>query len=138
MDETVFREKSLDKVKSPDNLNEYIRVANPGIWILLVSILILLVGFCIWGIFGQVQTLITVDALCEDGIVTCRLSDSEAENISPGMKVFLNGQTGYVSEIHLQLGESSCTAAMPGAVPDGLYSAQIELESIRPVAFLTN
>ena len=49
MSEEIFRKKSLDKVKSPENLDDYIQVSNPGVWLLLVSVIILLAGACVWG-----------------------------------------------------------------------------------------
>ena len=49
MNENIFRKKSLDKMKEPDELNDYIRISEPGIWIFLVALLILLVTVCIWG-----------------------------------------------------------------------------------------
>ena len=44
MNEQLFRKKSVDKVSSPEQLNEYIRVANPGVWMVLAAIVILLAG----------------------------------------------------------------------------------------------
>lgn len=44
MNEQVFRKKSVDRVSSPEQLNEYIRVSNPGVWMILAAIIVLLVG----------------------------------------------------------------------------------------------
>lgn len=44
MNQQLFRKKSVDKVSSPEQLNEYIRVANPGVWMVLAAIVILLAG----------------------------------------------------------------------------------------------
>ena len=79
MSEPIFREQSLNKVKSPDNLNEYIRIANPGVWTLLAAVLFLLLGFCLWGIFGQLRTVVQVEAESRAGVITCRLTE-EAKN----------------------------------------------------------
>ncbi len=43
MQEKLFREK----VKSPENLDDYIRISNPGVWLLLVSAIVLLIGACV-------------------------------------------------------------------------------------------
>ena len=34
MSDQIFRKKSLDRISSPEQLNDYIRVANPGIWMI--------------------------------------------------------------------------------------------------------
>ena len=44
MDNQLFRKKSLDKVSSPEQLNDYIRVSNPGVWIALTAVIVLLFG----------------------------------------------------------------------------------------------
>ena len=49
MNSQLFRKKSVDKVSSPEQLNEYIRVANPGVWMVLAAIVILLAGVVVWG-----------------------------------------------------------------------------------------
>ena len=50
----IFREKSLDRVSSPEQLNDYIRVTTPSVWIVLVALVLLLAGMLVWSIFGSV------------------------------------------------------------------------------------
>ena len=49
----IFRQKSIDKVSSPEKLDDYIRVTTPSVWITLAVIAILLVGVILWGTFGE-------------------------------------------------------------------------------------
>lgn len=138
MNESIFREESLKKVKSPDNLNEYIRIANPGVWTLLAAILFLLLGFCLWGLFGQIRTVVQVDAQINAGVITCRLTDEDAAVVQPGMPVLIEGQEATVSEVTVRAGSSTCTIVSPVPLPDGQFSAQIEVENLRPISFLLN
>lgn len=139
MNESVFREKSLDKVKSPDNLNEYIRVANPGVWVLLASIIALLLGMCIWGVFGQLTTEIQVDARVEDGAVICYLPAKDAQTVRPGMTANVDECTGTVTEVNVRSGSgSTCRIELEESLPDGIYIARIEVENIHPASFLLN
>ena len=39
MSDQIFRKKSLDRISSPEQLNDYIRVANPGIWMILAAVI---------------------------------------------------------------------------------------------------
>ena len=64
MDNNLFRKKSIDKVSSPEKLDDYIRVTTPSVWITLVAILVVIVGASIWGIFGRI-TIHTADGLTE-------------------------------------------------------------------------
>lgn len=138
MSESIFRKESLDKVKSPDNLNEYIRIANPGVWTLLAAILFLLLGFCLWGVFGQLRTVVQVDAHSSGGVITCSLTDADAAAVQPGMTVLIDGQKATVSEVTVRGGSSTCTIAVPVPLTDGIYTAEIEVENLRPISFLLN
>ena len=51
---SIFREKSIQRVSSPEELNDYIRVTTPSVWIVLISLVVLLVGVLAWSIFGTV------------------------------------------------------------------------------------
>ena len=53
---SIFREKSLKKVSSPEQMDEYIRVTTPSVWIALIALALLLAGFLIWSIFGTMET----------------------------------------------------------------------------------
>ena len=134
MNNSIFREKSIQKVQSPDNLNAYIQVSNPGIWILLVSIVFLLLGLCIWGCFGQLRTQVQGQALCENGVVSCRLSQDSAAQVQPGMTVELGGQKGTVAQVTGDV----CAIELEAPLADGVYTAVILVEAIAPISFLLN
>ena len=53
MNNAIFRQKSIDKVSSPEKLDDYIRVTTPSVWITLFAIVILLVGTFLWGTCGE-------------------------------------------------------------------------------------
>lgn len=59
----LFRKKSLDRVSSPEQLNDYIRVTTPSVWLVLLAIIILLAGMIAWSVLG------TVEAHAADGSV---------------------------------------------------------------------
>lgn len=54
MDKKLFREKNVKRVSSPEELNDYMRVTSPSVWAILISVIIFLVGFTVWGITGTV------------------------------------------------------------------------------------
>ena len=60
---SIFREKSIERVSSPEELNDYIRVTTPSVWLVLAATVLLLLGMLAWSIFG------TVEAHNEDGSV---------------------------------------------------------------------
>ena len=48
MSETIFREKSLDRISSPEQLDDYLKVSTPSLWIVLAAVIALLVGIVVW------------------------------------------------------------------------------------------
>ncbi len=59
----LFRKKSLERISSPEQLNDYIRVTTPSVWLVLVATVILLLGLLAWSIMG------TIDEEKADGTV---------------------------------------------------------------------
>ena len=51
----IFRQKSIDRVSSPEQLNDYIRVTTPSVWLVLIAIILLLVGMVAWSVLGTVE-----------------------------------------------------------------------------------
>ena len=121
-------------MQSPDNLNAYIQVSNPGIWILMVSIAFLLLGLCIWGCFGQLHTQVQGQARCENGVVSFLLPENNAAGVQPGMTAQLGGQTGTVSQVSGDV----CTIETEQPLADGVYSVTILVETLAPISFLLN
>ena len=61
---SIYRERSLNKMNQPEDLNDYIRVTRPSVWIVLIAVILLLAGIVAWMVFG------TVDIHDPDGNVT--------------------------------------------------------------------
>lgn len=54
MEPGIFRKSSLERISSPERLNEYIKITNPGVWGMLLACLALLVGVGLWGVYGNI------------------------------------------------------------------------------------
>ena len=89
MAESIFRKESMDKISSPEQLDDYIKVSNPGVWMILSCIIILLVGMCVWGIFGKLDTTVTVPAICDAEKSVCYVSQDDLSDIENGMTVVI-------------------------------------------------
>lgn len=50
----LFRKETLDKLQSPEQLDDYIKVTTPSMWMILTAVIILLAGIFIWAVFGTV------------------------------------------------------------------------------------
>lgn len=54
----LFRKSALQKLYSPDQLDQIIRVTKPGNWIVLLGICALLLLAILWGIYGALETTV--------------------------------------------------------------------------------
>ena len=52
---SIFRDKSLERISSPDQMDDYIRVTTPSVWIALLALVILLVGILAWTVLGTME-----------------------------------------------------------------------------------
>ncbi|MBQ3785784.1 MAG: hypothetical protein II799_00750 [Lachnospiraceae bacterium] len=53
----LFKKKTIGKLSSPEQLNEYIRVTTPSVWLLLTVLLLLLTGLIAWSVTGRVEVV---------------------------------------------------------------------------------
>lgn len=153
----VFRKKSLDRVSSPEQLNEYIRVSNPGVWMILAAIVILLVGVCVWGVLGRLDTTLSVAAVSADGKTVLYVNEDSIDRVTEGMIVRIGDAEYTVTAVGkepvvvdssfsdytlhvggLQQGQWVYVVTIDGKLSEGVYSAQIVIESVAPMSFVLN
>lgn len=156
MEKQLFRKASLDRAASPEQLNDYIRVSNPGVWMILAAVIVLLIGVCVWGIFGRLDTTVKTAAVCENGTLTLYINEADISSVKAGMDVTVNGAGCKLTEVSaapvqmdgadeyllykggFKSGEWVYTAAANVDIPDGVYSADIVVESVSPMSFVLN
>ena len=62
MESKVFRQKSMDRISSPEQLEDYMRVTNPGVWMVLAAVIVLLAGILAASVFGRLETTLSARA----------------------------------------------------------------------------
>ena len=153
----LFREKSLTRLSSPEQLNAYIRVSTPSVWLLLAAIVVLLFGVCVWGVLGHMDTMLPVVAAAGEGGVTAYVREADVEKVSAGARVCVDGAEGSVLLVSaqpvrvdasfseymrhvggLQAGEWVYAVALDVACADGVHGAQIVVDSVSPMSFVLN
>ena len=74
MKKRLFREEQLERITSPERLDRYIRVADPGAWIVLAALLFLAAGVLVWGFTGTISKTIEIQGIVEEnGQISCYL-----------------------------------------------------------------
>jgi hypothetical protein len=51
----IFRKNTLDRISSPEKLNEYIRVSRPSVWIILAAIIVIIAAAAFWAATAEIS-----------------------------------------------------------------------------------
>ena len=131
----IFRQRSLDRISSPEQLTDYLRVTNPGIWVLLAAVIMLLGGLFAWSMVGNLETLTDGVALVENGQAQIIVTDSGKGEITSDMTVRIDSDEYEIATVEKDdFGRTVALAPVNEA--DGKYDVKIVIESIHPIKFL--
>lgn len=124
-----------EEIRSPEQLNDYLRVANPGVWAVFAVVFLIIAAFIAWSFAGTIETVADAKAVISDGSAELILLSSESGSVEKGMTVRIEGEEFSISDVKKD--EYGRTVAYaPAALPDGSYDAKIVTESITPASFL--
>lgn len=130
---TVFRKKTLDRISSPEQLTDYLRVTSPGIWVILAAVILLLAGIFAWSTVGTLETTAEAAVIVEDHMA--QIVPAGAEALSAGMPLRVAGQEFVIAAaVTDEFGRVTGTAEV--SLPDGTYEGEVVVDSTRPIDFL--
>ena len=96
---TIFNEKATRRLKSPDDVDEYIRISSPSVKLILCACVALLVGVLAWGVFGSVTTRVTTKGTVIDGKALCFLGEEDVEKLQVGNDASMGGVSLVVASV---------------------------------------
>lgn len=152
----LFRRESMERISSPEQLNEYMKVTNPPVWLVFFGVIVFLCGVLVWAVGGHLDMEISAAAEVTDQTAIVYLpSGKDAVHI--GMPVIISHQEYEVSEVHssrrkvdgrfnrdvkaigsFEQGEILDEIVVPCTLPDGVYPAKIVTERISPIRLIFN
>lgn len=162
----LFRKSCLNSISSPEQLNDYIKVSNPSVWLVLAALFVLIAAVFIWGFTGSLPTTVSAKGVACEGNVLCYISTEDAHEINVGQRVSitnrddsaLKGQISDVGDIPMSAAEitselnsdylvheimSGQFAVKITIVPDKtdladgtMLDVRIVTDSVRPIDFL--
>ena len=157
MNKQLFNKSNMDKISSPEQLHDYVKVANPGIWMAISAIVILLAGVVVWGFIGKIDTTMASAIVTDGGNSVMYIGESDVEKLEIGMKVRSENKESSITAIAeepikvdssitdyaihasgLTLGEWVYEVSIDGEHSDGVNKADIVIESISPISFILN
>ena len=165
MQNELFRKKSLDRISSPEELHDYMRVTTPRLWMLLTAIILLLAGFIVYASIANLENTMkikvmvsNIDALEDDNGEPIKVSSSSIffatlpisykDTVETNMKVRIGKEEGKVDMLAIVNSDESdgqqglsLIISMDNSsltLPDGEYDAELVLEATTPISFLWN
>lgn len=136
MQEKLFRKKSLDKVKSPEKLNEYVKVASPALWLILIGVLLLIAGAIVWASVYNLEVRTKAVAIVKSNVATLKVgSTAEFKKIKKGMAVKIEDKDYAVESIDNT--NYTFTVSTP-SLEDDVYNAYVVTDIIHPISYLIN
>ncbi len=154
---SLFRKKSEEYINSPEKLDHYLHVTTPGVWALLLSVIVFLVGVCIWGATAKLETSVYVAVVSENGESAAYVPESAVDAVVKNRTATINGETVtlepatlnpvsvtestniYVRKAgNLSVGDIVYEIPIEEELADGVYSAKIITDTVSPLSLLLN
>jgi hypothetical protein len=129
MGNQLFRKESLERISSPEQLHDYMRVTSPRMWMILSAIAALLVGFIVYASTTTMENTININVLVDHGDISADVSFSQPDIITMQMPVRFADRTGYVEDI-IQTRKLSLELTFDSdtELKDGYYLMELEDE----------
>ncbi|MDR2053632.1 MAG: hypothetical protein LBP80_09475 [Treponema sp.] len=118
MAEPLFRKESLAQVSSPEQLFDYIKAANPSIWIVLGAVFVLVSSLLVWAAAAAIPVMVSSPAIFdgEKGEYLCFLPVEQGAKLKTGMGARIGEFPGRVSAVsEIPLSRKEAAELLPGA-----------------------
>jgi hypothetical protein len=125
-------------MSSPEQLNDYLKVTSPKIWLLLTAVVLLIGGLLLWSSFTTIESYATGTARAVGGELTVTFDDAKkAGKVQAGMEMTV----GDVQTEILTVGtneNNEIVASAHAKIPDGLYTVRVGYKTTQVLSMLLN
>lgn len=139
MDEKLYSKESLEKIKSPEMLNDYIKVSRPHSWVIIIIIFLTILIFLIWANFCVLDIQLDTVVISRPDIIYTIVNKEDIMKIDVGREVRVNKNSLKISNIGKYDEElNGYIVYLEGNIPQGNYDGKIILESIHALKLYLN
>ena len=150
---SVFREKSIERIESPEKLNDYLRVTSPGVWLVMSTVIVLLIGVCIWGVFGRIDATAVAAVVSDEKGSVCLVPEAALEGVVKNRTVEVDGKDYALepsvlepevvtdaTDVYVMLagkltaGDIIYRIPLTDSLDDGIYTGTVVTETLSPVS----
>ena len=136
MNQTIFRKKSLERIASPDKLDDYLKACSPSAWMILAALVVMLTAAVVWCFFGAIPTTaVAIGIRGQEGTV-CFVPATQGYAIEPGMTVRftpVGGENSVSGQVE-QVGQPQAAAEAAGRAGAAWLSGGMPGDWVCPVA----
>ena len=130
--------QDVRRMSSPEQLNDYLKVTSPKIWLLLAAVALLIGGLLLWSSFTTIESYATGTARAVGGELTVTFDDAKkAGKVQAGMEMTV----GDVQTEILTVGTNDndeIVASAHANIPDGLYTVRVGYKTTQVLSMLLN
>lgn len=138
MQKPIYREKAMDRLSSPEKLNDYLRVTNPSVWLALIAIIVLLAAGMIWVAVTGVESSVSGTAVVQGGEVRMTFENNAfAEKVQEGMLIRIGHDHCEITSIG-EAEDGSLFATAKTSLGDGSYNARVTYKETQLLSLLFN
>lgn len=152
--QTIFRKKSVERISSPEELHDYMRVTSPRLWMLLGTVVALLLGFIVYASTATMENTVPIKV----EVSQYKLQENEAgekeymtgiqahlprtmkDQVDSGMTVRIGNYQTTIGYIGVSEDETLFLNIDPRRdylpLPEGEYDAELVLETTTPISLL--
>lgn len=135
---SLFRKESVESIQSPEQLNDYMRVTNPSVWVVLIAVIVLLAGMLVWGAVARIDSFAPGVADVRNGEVVVIFDDAQVgKNVETGMMLTI-GESEYPITGVGYMEDGNVFALSSANLADGLYEARVVFRTTQVLRLLFN
>ena len=137
-DSQLFRKSVMDRLSSPEELNDYLHITRPSVWIALTAVILVLVGMFVWSSVTYVDSYVSATAEVEGGRMTVQMDRDTpfAERVEIGQEIIAG--SSYFTITDMGYREEKIIALAACDLPDGVYPVKVRFNRTQILEMIIN
>lgn len=129
----IFRGRSFNNFSSPEELEDCLRVASPGVFALFAAVFFMLLGIAVWSSAGNLEMTADVRVVVQHRMA--RVATMKGEAVESGMLLRVYSEEAVIASVEAdEFGRPLGVAEL--GLPDGAYEGKLVLEHSSPIRIL--
>lgn len=137
-DKQIFRKSVMDRLSSPEELNDYLHVTRPAVWIAMIAVVVVLVGAIVWSAVTFVDSYVSATAEVENGRMTVLMERDTpfVSQVDVGQEVVVGTSSFQITGLGYRdeylIAQAACDLA------DGTYPAKVVFSHTQLLGMIIN